>query len=228
MGHHMTINNRDLLSESIKKLLNGNNILNEAEDDETNNDSSDTNTDDTSSEDTNSDNEESSEENTETEEENQDDSNEDDSITDDSESDSELDDGSEENSDEDNPLDDQPEEENNETKETNSDKYLKLQIFNKLNDLIDVSLKFKDIVNEKNMESFDKNEKEKMSEVTVQTSNNIDSLIDSINLFNNKFINNIDADKCEKLYKKFENTYNEIFNIYLKEYNKLNKDKKSK
>ncbi|WRM43567.1 hypothetical protein [Staphylococcus phage LY01] len=200
VGHHMTINNRDLLSESIKKLLNGNNILNEAEDDETNNDSPDTNTDDTSSEDANSDNEESSEENTETEEDSQDNNNE----------------------------DDQSEEENNEPKETNSDKYLKLQIFNKLNDLISVSLKFKDIINEKNMKLFDKNEKEKMNEITIQTSNNLDSLIDSINLFNNKFINNIDADKCKKLYKKFENTYNEIFNIYLKEYNKLNKDKKSK
>ncbi|QPI17054.1 hypothetical protein [Staphylococcus phage vB_StaM_SA1] len=213
--------NKDLLTESVKKLLKIN-ILNEAEDDETGN-----NTD--SAED--SSNEETPEDNTDNENEEEESPEEENTEEEEPEENSEeTEDTEEEPSEEESPEGEEtgeevPEEESEpeKPKETNSDKYLKLQIFNELNKIIEVSNKFKDIINEKNLSQFDGKEKEEMTIVTIDTTNDLEKLIDSINLFNNKFINNIDADKCEKLYKRFEDTYKEIFNNYLKLYKRNTK-----
>lgn len=210
--------NKDLLTESVKKLLKIN-ILNEAEEDEAEADAGTDSAEDSSSEETPEDNIDNETEEESSEEEN----------TEEEEPEETEDEGGEPSEEEtpegDDTGEETPEEEPEpeKPKETNSDKYLKLQIFNELNKIIEVSNKFKDIINEKNLSKFDGKEKEEMTVATIDATNDLDKLIDSINLFNNKFINNIDADKCEKLYKRFEDTYKEIFNNYLKLYNRNSK-----
>ena len=212
--------NRDLLTESINKLMKQN-ILNEAEGDEDNQDQNSLDdTESTSSEEENSE---------ETEEDNSNDDSNDDSTEDQEENEDELDNDPEQPDSEETDIDNSeetPEETPEEPKESNSDKFLKLQIFNKLVELKDVMDKFNYIINDRNMENFSDSERNDMFDITELTTKSLDQLKDNINLFNNKFINIVDVDKSEKLYKKFENTYKEIFDNYLKEYNKLESTKK--